>query len=189
MIVIDNTIVSENIIKVNFCCDMKKCKGACCIEGDAGAPLEMEEIAILEDIFESIEPYMTKKGIEEIKKTGMFDYDSDGNFVTPLINNKECAYACFNSDEAGCAIENAFNDGKIDFQKPVSCHLYPVRITKYKDYDAVNYHEWIICKQGLRKGKKLNLPLYKFLKKPLIRKFGKEWFNKLEKEINVQIKK
>ncbi len=183
MIVIDNTIVSDDLRDVHFVCNPKKCKGACCVYGDAGAPLETEEISIIEDYLDDIKPFMTPQGLEVVLKNGVFDYDADGNFVTPLIGDKDCAFICFEDGIALCAIEKAFNEGKITFQKPVSCHLYPVRIQKCKDYDAVNYHRWDVCEIALVKGRRLGVPLYEFLKEPLIRYYGKPWYEKLKHRI------
>ncbi|MDQ3190645.1 MAG: DUF3109 family protein [Bacteroidota bacterium] len=181
MIAIDNTIVSEDLLKRKFVCDLQSCKGACCVEGDSGAPLEDEECGILDDIFEDVKPYMNEAGIKAVEAQGKFVIDSDGDYVTPLVKGKECAYVIF--DKAGiakCAIEKAHSEGKIDFKKPVSCHLYPVRVTKYEGFDAVNYHEWEICSPACHCGDKLDVKVYKFLKAPLIRKYGKDWFEKLE---------
>lgn len=183
MIVIDNTIISEDIRDIRFCCDLKKCKGACCIEGDAGAPIEEEEISLLEDFIDEIKPYMTNEGIKVIESNGIFDFDEKGEYVTPLVNNRECAYVYFEDNITRCAIEKAFEEGKINFQKPVSCHLYPIRITKHKDFEAVNYHKWYICQSAFTLGKDINLPLYKFLKEPLIRKYGEEWYSNLVEKI------
>ncbi|MBC8485425.1 MAG: DUF3109 family protein [Bacteroidetes bacterium] len=185
MIVIDNTIVSEDIRDIRFCCDLKKCKGACCIEGDAGAPIEEEEISQLEDFIDEIKPYMTNEGIKVIESNGIFDFDEKGEYVTPLVNNRECAYVYFENGITRCAIEKAFEEGKIYFQKPVSCHLYPIRITKHKDFEAVNYHKWYICQSACTLGKDINLPLYKFLKEPLVRKYGEGWYSKLVEKIEI----
>lgn len=179
MIAIENTLVSENLARVKFCCDLEKCHGACCVEGDAGAPLEMEEIGQLEDYIEKIQPYMKEKGIEMVKQVGVFDYDVEGNFVTPLINNKECAFVYFENSIARCAIEKAYEKKAIPFPKPVSCHLYPVRISRFKNFEGVNYHKWDICEKALKKGKKENIPLYRFLKDSLKRYFGEKWYNRL----------
>jgi len=181
MIAIENTIISKSIKEIYFCCDLKKCKGACCVEGDAGAPLEEDEISILEDEIKNILPFMMEKGKEIIEKNGVFDYDEFGNYVTPLINDRECAYVIFENDIAFCAIEKAYNLNKISFRKPVSCQLYPIRITKYKDFDAVNYHKWFICEKALVNGKREKITLYKFVKDALIRKFGKKWYEELDK--------
>ena len=179
MMIIDNILVSDDIKEVYFACNLKACRGDCCVEGDAGAPLEEEEIGIIEDYFDEIKPYMTPEGIEVVEKSGVFDYDIDGEFVTPLVNNRECAFVYFKDNIAFCAVEKAWLEGKIDFKKPVSCHLYPVRLDKVGGQTAVNYHRWSICVPALRTGKNSGTPLYRYLKEPLSRKFGKEWYLKL----------
>ncbi len=176
---IDDTLVSEELKNISFSCDLSQCAGDCCVEGDAGAPLEEKEIAILEDYLEEIKPYMTHAGLEVVEKTGVFDYDTDGEYVTPLVNDRECAFVWFENGISYCAIEKAWLEGKTDFQKPISCHLYPVRLSKLKHHTAVNYDRWDICKAALLKGKQENLPLYKYLKAPFIRKFGDSWYQKL----------
>ena len=183
MIIIDNTIVSDEIRDIRFCCDLAKCLGACCVEGDAGAPLEEEEISLLEDGFNEIKPFMRKEGIEVIDNIGVFDFDMAGEYVTPLINDQDCAYVYYVDGIARCAIEKAHEVKAIDFQKPISCFLYPIRITKHKEFEGVNYHNWHICQPARTFGKKIGLPMYKFLKDPLIRKYGADWYEKLVKEI------
>ena len=180
MIAIANTLVSEDLLDKKFVCDLSACRGACCIEGDAGAPLNSEEVSILEDNLEEIKPFMAEDGIKAVEHSGVFEVDIDGDYVTPLVNNKHCAFVVFENDIAKCAIENAHKAGKTNFIKPISCHLYPVRVTEYKEYDAVNYHEWSICKPACACGEKLKVPVFKFLKEPLIRKYGKDWFEELE---------
>jgi len=181
MIAIDNTLVSEDLIRKKFVCDLNRCKGACCVAGDAGAPVAADEYKALERNYEGIKPYLTAKGIKSVEKYGLYVTDKDGDVVTPLVGgNKECAYTVFENGIAGCGIEKAFNDGKSDFRKPVSCHLYPVRITSYKDYDAVNYHDWEICSPACKLGKALQVPVFRFLKDALIRKYGSDWYLKLE---------
>lgn len=189
MIIIGNTSVSDDLYLVRFRCNLQRCNGACCVAGDAGAPLEEEEIAILEDELEKIMPFMTEQGIQSIKKTGVFDYDIQGRFVTPLVNDGECAFACFENGTAFCAIERACHAGKTKFLKPVSCHLYPVRITRYETFDAVNYQKWNICKPALKLGNKEGVPLYQFLKNALVRKYGEDWYNLLESEISLRLEK
>lgn len=184
MISIDKTIISEDVIKVQFVCDLKSCHGDCCVEGDEGAPLEEEEIGIIEDALDEIVPYMTSEGITVVDKSGVFDYGMDGDYVTPLINGEECAFVYQEKGVWFCAIEKAYREGKIDFVKPISCHLYPIRITEYADFDAINYHKWPICSSALKYGKELGVPVYKMLKEPLIRKYGEKWYQKLEKEID-----
>jgi len=184
MIAIDDTINSDDLGKVCFVCNLGICKGACCVEGDAGAPLDEQEISELEDNLDYIRPFMNQAGIDVIEQTGVFDYDSYGHYVTPLVNGIECAFVVFNEEGiAGCAIEQAWEAGKSKFRKPVSCHLYPVRISRYNDFDAVNYHQWHICRPALELGKKLNIPLYVFLKDSLIRKYGEKWYEKLRRSI------
>ena len=180
MIVIDDTLVSGDLAKKYFVCDLAACHGDCCVEGDAGAPLEDEEISILEDYLDEIKPYMAPKGLVVVEKNGVFDYDFDGEFVTPLVDNRECAFVYFENGITYCAIEKAWKEGKIDFQKPISCHLYPVRLSKLmNDHIAVNYDHWEICNVALLKGVKDQVPVYRFLKEPLIRKFGNAWYEKL----------
>jgi len=177
MITIDNTNNSDDLANVCFVCDLAKCKGACCVEGDAGAPLEEYEISELEDALDYVKPFMRQEGIDAVEQSGVFDYDAGGNYVTPLINGAECVFVVFTEDgTAACAIEKSWEAGKSKFRKPVSCHLYPIRISHYKDFDAVNYHQWHICKPALEYGKKLNIPVYVFLKVPLIRKYGEKWY-------------
>lgn len=149
------------------------------MDGDAGAPLEEEEISILEDYLDEIKPYMSEKGLKVVEESGVFDYDEDGEFVTPLVNDRECAFVYFDKGVSYCAIEKAWSEKKINFQKPISCHLYPVRLSELKHHTAVNYDRWDICKAALKKGKQDNIPLYKFLKTPLIRKFGEKWYHEL----------
>jgi hypothetical protein len=180
MIAIDDTLISDDLGEVFFICDLARCHGACCVEGDAGAPLDEEEIGEMEDILEKVRPFMTLAGRSVVDENGVFDYDADGNFVTPLVNHRECAFVYFEDGIVKCAIEKAYNEGLISFKKPVSCHLYPVRIVKYKDFDAVNYHKWGICDRALVKGKREGVKVYEFLKEPLIRKYGKEWYQKLD---------
>ena len=175
-------VLSDDIKENFFVCDLNKCKGACCEEGDAGAPLEEMEIKILEDIYPEIREYLSEEGKQTIKSQGAWVYDMDGDKVTPTIgNNGACAYAI--KDERGmlkCGIEQAFLDGKTAFKKPISCHLYPIRVTKYDDFDALNYDRWDICDAACVLGSQLGVPVYKFLKEPIIRKFGAEYFEKME---------
>lgn len=181
MIRIGNTLVSEEIFDVSFCCDVTACLGGCCVEGDAGAPLTPEEISIIEDFLGELFPFMTEQGIRTVKKEGAFDYDMNGDFVTPLVRGLECAYVNYDKGIAYCAIEKAWEEKKIPLRKPVSCHLYPVRLSKIGDHEAVNYHKWPICKPALKKGKKIGLPLYVFLKDSLVRHYGEDWYAELVK--------
>ncbi|MGL5682747.1 MAG: DUF3109 family protein [Marinifilaceae bacterium] len=180
MIQIDDTLISFDIFEKLFSCDLASCKGVCCIEGDSGAPLEESELQEIADNYEQIKPYMKPEGISAIETHGYGEIDSDGDLVTPLINGVECAYAIEENGSCWCAIEKAWYEGKCSFRKPISCHLYPIRITKYTEFEAVNYNKWSICKCALAKGKKEHMPVYKFLKEPLIRKYGEDWYKQLE---------
>ncbi len=189
MIIIENTIVSDDFKKACFACDLAKCKGACCVEGDAGAPLDEEEISLLEDSIDNVMPFMRQEGIDEVKKNGVFDFDASGQYVTPLINGKECAFVFFNAEGiALCAIEKAWKEGKTDFRKPVSCHLYPIRLSKYKDFDAVNYNQWHICEPARVNGKELGLPVHTFLREAIIRKYGENYYTQLVAELGKSAK-
>lgn len=179
MIIVDDILVSDEIKEIYFACDLSVCKGECCVAGDAGAPLDENEISVLEDDIEEIKPYMCKSGIDVIEKNGVFEYDEDGTYVTPLVNDKECAFVYWENGISFCAIEKAWTKKKIDFQKPLSCHLYPIRLSKVGNSIAVNYHKWDVCAPALTNGKKSGLPLYKYLKQPLSRRFGKGWYEKL----------
>ena len=162
-------------------CDLQKCKGACCIEGDSGAFLTNDEAITIEQDYQFFEIYLPEKHIEEIKKQGYSIIDNDGDLVTPLVDNRQCVYSFY--DEKGilkCSIEKAYFKGKTNFRKPISCHLFPIRITKYEKFDAVNYQELEICKSGRICGSSQKLPLFKFLQEPLVRLYGHEWFAELE---------
>ena len=181
MIEIGRTIISRDVFEEHFVCDLLKCKGACCVEGDSGAPLTTEEVKLVAGSYDSFKKYLPKKHRREIEKQGFSIIDSDGDLVTPLVNNKQCAYSF--TDERGilkCAIEKAFSEDKSNFRKPISCHLFPIRITEYKQMDAVNYQELKICKPGKACGVANKTPLYRFLKEPLIRKYGEEWYKEVE---------
>jgi hypothetical protein len=183
MLIIDDIMVSDNLYLVKFLCPLEKCKGACCVEGDAGAPLEEEEISELEDHIDQIMEYMIPEGIHAVEQGGVFDYDVDGSFVTPLIRGGDCAFINFTKGIAWCSIEKAYEEGKIPVRKPVSCHLYPVRLAKVGGTEAVNYHKWQICEPALHAGTREGIPLYVFLKDALIRRYGKVWYDKLVDEI------
>jgi hypothetical protein len=181
MLQIDDTIISLELLDENFICDLENCKGNCCIEGDDGAPLENSEVQILENIIPIIWDDLTEKSKEVIRNQGVSYIDDDGEPVTSIVNGAECVFTY--TDDSGickCAIEKAYRAGKTDFYKPISCHLYPIRLQQYTDYTAVNYHRWKVCNCARKLGGKLGMPVYKFLKEPLIRKFGVEWFEQLE---------
>ena len=185
MLLIQDTIISPDILEEDFQCDLSVCKGICCVEGESGAPVEKEEVIRLEEVLPLIWDDLSNKAKEVIEKQGVVYVDKDGEYVTSIVAGKDCIFTCY--DENGrcqCAIEKAFHEGKTDFYKPVSCHLYPVRVAQYKDFRAVNYHQWSVCEAARILGKKNTIKIYQFLKEPLIRKFGKEWYEELERLVN-----
>ena len=180
MIIIDKTLVSNDVIERKFTCEILSCKGGCCVKGDIGAPLELEEAEKLKNNYKKLKKYISEDGFDLLKNDESFVKDENGVLHTPLINDKECAYIKRGkNDIVTCGIENAYNAGEIDFNKPISCHLYPLRITELKNYTAVNYHDWDICNSGCVKGENDNVYVFEFLKSALIRKFGNDWYEKL----------
>ena len=181
MLAIQSTLVSEEIIEKHFVCDLHACKGACCVKGDYGAPLDDDELKQMEKVYPKVKPYLTEAGVKAIEKQGKYVLYQGKEWVTPLISGRECAYTVFENGVAKCGIEKAYFDGKIEFRKPVSCHLYPIRINKMKNaVEAVNYDRWSICKPACKLGDSLKVPIYKFLKDSLTRKFGEAWYRELE---------
>ncbi len=181
MVEIGKALLSFDIFEKYFLCDLDTCKGACCVEGTSGAPLTQDEAECIQRYYPEFEKYLPEAHIQAIREQGYSVIDSDGDLVTPLFNKRECAYAYTNDRGIlSCAIERAYTEGKIPFRKPLSCHLFPIRITRYKDFDAVNYQQLDICRAGRDCGKKNRLPLYVFLKEPLIRMYGEEWYAELE---------
>lgn len=181
MIQIEDTLVSLDLIERHFLCDLSQCKGVCCIEGDSGAPLEEAEIAQLEKVLPAVWNDLSPQAQQVIEKQGVAYVDIEGDTVTSIVGGKNCVFTCYDADgTCKCAIEKAYREGRTDFYKPVSCHLYPVRVTQYAGFRAVNYNRWEICKAAEILGRKEKLPAYKFLKEPLIRKFGKAWYETLE---------
>lgn len=182
MFQLGKTIISEDIIEKDFVCNLSACKGACCVDGDAGAPLEKHEAALLGDIYSKIKPFLRAEGVEVIESQGVFIETEERELETPLIDGADCAYVIFDEhNTAFCAIEEAYNQGEINWKKPVSCHLYPIRVKDYSEFSAVNYHHWHICDDACQLGKELQVPVYKFVKEALIRKFGEDWYMELEK--------
>ncbi|MDR1809578.1 MAG: DUF3109 family protein [Prevotella sp.] len=180
MIQIKDTVVALDVIEENFLCDLPLCKGECCIEGDSGAPLEPEEIGQLEEILPAVWRDLSPAAQKVIRQQGVAYRDMDGEMVTSIVDGKNCVFTCY--DDAGicrCAIEKACKEKRINFYKPVSCHLYPVRIQRYRNFVAVNYHRWRVCKAAADLGSKTGTKVYQFLKEPLIRKFGQEWYDEL----------
>ena len=184
MILIDDILISDDIIEKQFVCNIKKCKGICCVEGDSGAPVEKEETKILKKIYPKIKNYLLPEGIQAIEEQGTYVKETEDEYApyaTPLINGGACAFVNYEKDGTiTCAIEKAWKDKIIDFQKPISCHLYPIRIKPMEGVTAVNYDEWDICADACALGGKLKMPLYVFVKEALVRKFGNEFYETLE---------
>jgi hypothetical protein len=190
MVQIGDVVVAPDVFTEKFICNLDACKGECCIEGDAGAPVEKEELEPLEKALPVVWDDLSPEARAVIEKQGVYYKDREGDLVTSIVNDKDCVFTCY--DERGrcfCAIEKAYRTGKVDFHKPVSCHLYPIRVSDYGPYKAVNYHKWDICHAATLLGRKENVPVYQFLKEPLIRKFGEAWYAELEtvaKELKAQ---
>ncbi len=182
IIEIDNILVSSEIITESFFCDISKCRGACCIIGDSGAPLEESECSILRDENEKISKYLRIEGIRSIKEQGPFIRDIDDDLVTPLIEGEECAYTLFDeNDVCLCGVETAHKDGECSLRKPISCWLYPIRVSRLSNgMTALNLHRWHVCVDGYEKGKKDGVPVFRFLKEPLIHAFGSSFYDSLE---------
>jgi hypothetical protein len=179
MLRIDDTIFSFDILEKKFRCDLPVCFGNCCRYGDSGAPLSIEETLILDDIWNEVKPYLRPEGVAAIEEKGRSVRDFENDQVTPLIGNEECAYTNMNGDVFMCGIEQAWSDGKIKFRKPLSCHLFPVRIKNYSDFRAVNYEELAICSPARKRGQNDGIYVYEFLKEPLIRALGEEMYKEL----------
>lgn len=182
MIEIGNILVSDDVVKEQFVCDLDKCKGGCCEDGDAGAPMTVEETQKLDEVFDKVKPYLTAEGLNEIKKSGRYFYDKEFGWVTPTINGRICAYGHY--DKKGiikCGIEQAYLDGKTDWKKPISCHLFPIKTKKTRTYEVVNYEpREVLCAPACVLGKKLKMPVYVFVKEALIRKFGNDFYDALD---------
>lgn len=180
MIQIEDKILSLDLFEKHFCCDLPKCVGICCVYGESGAPLDDNEVDILAQIYPRVKPYLKPEGIAAIEEQGTSVIDSDNDNVTPLINGNECAYSINENGITFCAIEKAHRERIVDFPKPISCHLYPIRTKRFNDVIALNYHKWDVCKPARELGHSLQLPVYKFLKTPLIRAFGEEFYKHIE---------
>lgn len=180
MIQIANTLLSDDIFEAQFICDLCKCKGQCCVDGESGAPLTREEHDLVQEILPEIWDDLSPKAQELIREQGIAYTDTDGELVTSIVNGEECVFTYF--DENGickCAIDSAYREGRIAVQKPISCHLYPIRLTEYADYTAVNYHRWSVCRPAVKLGRKEGVPIYRFLREPLIRRFGEAWYREV----------
>lgn len=183
MIIVQDKLVSDELVNEQFLCNLNACKGACCWEGDSGAPLETDELAILEDIFEKVKPFLSPAGIAAIEKSGKYEQYEDGEYGTTLIDKGPCAYMTFTGQGiAQCGIEQAHKAGVIDWKKPISCHLYPIRVAKNEEvgFEALNYDRWDICQAACELGKKEQLPVYQFLQEAIVRKYGQDFYDELD---------
>ena len=181
MIEIDDKIVSVDILTTDFLCDVARCKGICCVEGNAGAPLEMDEMDVLEELYPIYEKYMTPEGREAIERDGFAVVDIDGDLTTPLVNDAECAYSYNEGGVTMCAIEKAYLAGECSWRKPISCHLYPIRVAKFSNGTyGLNFHRWNVCASAFECGRKVGVPAYKMLKEAITRAFGEEFYATLE---------
>lgn len=187
MLIVGDVLVSEELIDRCFCCDISQCKGQCCVDGDSGAPVEPEETFSLEECYPCFKKYMEEEGVAVVENGGTFVFDEIDEFETPLVDsNAACVFAYFEDGIAKCAIEKCFRNGEISFRKPISCFLYPIRISKVGEYEALNYHRWDVCRSAVKNGEKLGIPIYKFLKEPLIEKYGAEWYGQLEEMVKIR---
>ena len=187
MIELGRALISDDIKEQFFVCNLSKCKGACCVEGDLGAPLEEDELPILQKIYDAVSPYLSEEGRDAISEQGVYVKDFEGDYSTPTIQGKECAYAYYDEQKVlKCGIEQAYLDGKISWKKPLSCHLYPIRVTKYEQFDALNYDRWGICSDACTLGDELQVPIYKFVKDALIRKYGQQWYDDLVAKLEAE---
>ncbi|MBP8758168.1 MAG: DUF3109 family protein [Prevotella sp.] len=180
IIQVGNVLVSPDIFTEKFCCDLDKCKGQCCVEGDAGAPVTLDEIGGIEDSLDTVWTDMSASAQAIVDKQGVAYVDQEGDLVTSIVNGKDCVFTCYENGCCLCALERAYRAKKTDFVKPISCALYPIRVKAFNnDTFGINYNRWDVCKDAVIKGKELNLPVYKFLEGPLTRRFGVEWYKEL----------
>lgn len=179
---VGDVIFSPDILTECFCCDLDVCGGACCIEGDAGAPLRMEEVGELENVLDEVWPELSAEAQSVIDRQGVAYTDEEGDLVTSIVRGKDCVFTCYSSDGCCyCATEKAFREGRTSWCKPISCYLYPIREKRFSNgLVGLNYHRWNVCHAAVKKGRELGLPVYKFLKDPLIARFGSEWYAELE---------
>lgn len=189
MLQIGDALISLDVVERNFICNLDACKGACCIEGDAGAPITEEEHTILKKLLPEVWNDLTPAAQKVIEEQGVAYVDEEGDLVTSIVNGKDCVFTCYGSDGmCMCAIEKAYREGRVSFYKPISCHLYPVRLTRYPSFTAVNYHRWKICKAAEVLGRKEGVKVYQFLREPLIRYFGEEWYDELQQTAEVYLR-
>ena len=178
---IDNVLITTDIFTEMSCCDLDACKGECCVEGDAGAPVTLDEVGAIEDALDEVWGELSASAQSVIDRQGVAYTDRDGDLVTSIVGGKDCVFTCHADGCCYCALEKAYREGRIKFCKPISCALYPIREVALKNgFTGLNYHRWDVCKAAVKKGRELQLPVYKFLKEPLIRRFGEQWYKSLE---------
>ena len=177
---VGGVLISSEILTEYFCCDYEKCKGICCVEGDAGAPVTLDEVAAIEDVLDDVWSDLSASAQSVIDRQGVAYADKDGDLVTSIVNGRDCVFTCYDGDNCLCALEKAFRCGKTRFCKPISCALYPIREKRFANgLVGLNYNRWAVCRDAVEKGKALHLPVYQFLKEPLIRRFGEAWYDEL----------
>ena len=177
---VGDVLLSPDILTERFCCDYEKCHGICCVEGDAGAPVTMEEIAAIEESLDTVWPELSASAQAVIDRQGVAYTDRDGDLVTSIIGGKDCVFTCYEGEGCLCALERAYRQGRTRFCKPISCALYPIRAKQFSNGTiALNYNRWDVCRDAVAKGRELDMPVYKFLKEPLIRRFGEAWYQEL----------
>ena len=178
---VGDVLLSPEILTERFCCDYEKCRGICCVEGNAGAPVTLEEIGEIEDVLDDVWPDLSAQAQSVIDRQGVAYSDPEGDLVTSIVGGKDCVSTCYDGSNCLCALERAFRQGRTHFCKPISCSLYPIRAKRFGDGSVgLNYHRWAICRDAVRKGEELDIPVYKFLREPLIRCFGEAWYKELE---------
>lgn len=186
---VGNVLLSPDILTEHFCCDYEKCHGICCVEGDAGAPVTMEEIAAIEESLDTVWPELSASAQAVIDRQGVAYTDRDGDLVTSIVGGKDCVFTCYEGEGCLCALERAYRRGRTRFCKPISCALYPIRAKQFSNGTiALNYNRWDVCRDAVAKGRELDMPVYKFLKEPLIRRFGTEWYEELEQLADMLLK-
>ena len=177
---IGDVLISSDILTEQFCCDLEACHGACCIEGDAGAPVTLDEVAAIEEAVETVWPELSAQAQAVIDCQGVAYTDEEGDLVTSIVNGRDCVFTCYEKGCCFCALEKAFREGRSSFCKPISCALYPIREKTFSDGTVgLNYHRWHVCREAVKRGQQLQLPLYRFLREPLVRRFGQEWYDEL----------
>lgn len=178
---VGDVLLSPEILTERFCCDYEKCRGICCVEGNAGAPVTLDEIGEIEDVLDDVWPDLSAQAQSVIDRQGVAYNDPEGDLVTSIVGGKDCVFTCYDGGNCLCALERAFRQGRTHFCKPISCSLYPIRAKRFGDGSVgLNYHRWAICRDAVRKGEELDIPVYKFLREPLIRCFGEAWYKELE---------